>query len=642
MPSSITTDSTHKIAYGCRFDKDMEDWVIELRLYFKNADYRAAQKAAGKKVEVLEKWEHFKNCAEILFGPGSEVEFVWHPWAIDMLQACCENQFVGMAGSSSCGKSEFMGLWLVLNFFADYYHTLCIATSKSLRESKRRIWASVRKYYDHMPPGLDGVICKYTEHPTSCIQSIRNGKRQDNSGIILVPADASQSNTKTNKLQGIKAYKNKKAKSRMFLAGDEYTELSHALSDTLKSNLSNNDEFHAIFAANPASKYDPFGLMVRPKYGWGSIHVEMLQWEMAIGGVCLHFDALKNPNYLAKENIWPCIQHLEKVEAQIAEAGGSNTPKFWRNCRAFWPPAGMEDSGVFSESEITMKGNDTVFDNWGPRARERWGGVDVAFAEGGDRCILMVGDRGVEKDTGKDIVSLVKYFELHADTDNTDEDVEHQIARKIIEHCDEEGIEIDHLGVDATGNGSSFCSILAEMWESNAFRRVQFGGAATERPASDLEDVPSNEKYANRSAELWFYGKEMIRHGQLWGLQWSALVSELTTRKHTTSKSAKGYTVVKIEGKRELRKRCGVSPDIADAMCVMLDTIREAGSFIGNKTYLEEDVRSLENWNEFVKERDVVAKSNQRMVRVGPEAPTTTAAQPWWAKKQPRMARMVR
>lgn len=639
-PTAIEKRGGYKWAYGIRFDEDMADWMIELQCYNKNKQYRDAQKKAGIPIKILPGWKHFINWALHLYGPGCDTQFTWHPWAVRMIKSCCMFQYVGMAGASSCGKSEFMGLWVLGNLLADYDHTMCLVTTQSIREAHGRIWGSVLKYYNALPDGIVGVLLKYTEHPTPTIKVRRNGQWANNAGIRLIPADSSQTGTKTNKMQGLKAHKNRNSKSRVFLAGDEMTELSHALVDTMKNNLSNNDVFHAIAAANPNSKYDAFAVFVKPKYGWAQIHVEMEWWEMEIGGVCLHFDALKNPNYVARQNIWPMIQHFAKVDGQIADAGGKNTPRFWRNCRAFWPPNGAADNGIYSEAEITQGGGDQVYQNFDPaRPKLKWAGVDTAFAEGGDRCVMMLADTGKELGSSKDVVSLDRYIELVPDTDVIGISTELQIARKIIGICEEEGIAPERLGIDSTGAGATFCSILMDEWKLNTFHRASFAGAATLRPVSDLDDTPSNQKYGDRSSEIWFAGKEMLRHGQLFGLSCPKLVTELTSRKHTTAKSTDGNTVIRLESKKELRKRTGCSPDIADGMAVVLDTIRERGGFKGSVTEIENDQRGPENFAKFVKSRCQPLLADRRLSTTREVKSPGAATMPTWGqKKQPHFA----
>lgn len=605
----FTKTSTHKEAYGVKFNLGLEDYEIELSLYARHDELLEKGRVPG----LLKKWEHFVNAAKILYGPDCKSHFVWHPWALKMIKASCANQYVGLAGSSSCGKSEFMGLWLVLNWLADYQHTMCIATSEGIRESLGRIWASVKRYYMSLPTGIDGVIGHYVELPTPRISSIWDKRRQGNAGIMLQPADSSQNNTKDSKMTGFKANKGK-GKGKMYLAGDEFNKLSHALVSTLMNNLSSNDIFHAIAAANPQNKFDPFGAFVKPKNGWGSIHVEMEQWELSNGGICLHFDALKNPNYLAKKNLWP-IQKYEAVEQAIKEAGGENTPNFWRFCRAFWLPAGADgSSGVYSDLEITQKNNDRPIELDDNHPKSRWAGVDTAFKEGGDRCIYMCAEKGVAKETGREAINLLHYKEIVVDTNNTEISRDRQIAKKIVQFCEEDDVPPENMGIDETGAGGSFCTILAEEWENNSFYRCNFGGKPTERPVSDLDETPSNQKYAYRDTEMWFYGKELIRHGQLWNIAWIPLQTEMTERRHTTKKNTNGFPVVQMESKKELRKRTSLSPDIADALFILLDTTRERKGIKGVMTQINNDKRGPENFLKFVKSRNVVLKANRRLV----------------------------
>ena len=168
-PKASVIRDGYKYAYGLRFDADMSDWMIELQCYNRNKEYREAQERAGVEVRVLDGWKHFIHWALHLFGPGCDTQFIWHPWAVRMLKACCMFQYVGLAGSSSCGKSEFMGLWVLGNLLADCDHTLCLVTTQSIREAHQRIWGSVLKYFNALPDGIVGVVLKYTEHPTPVI-----------------------------------------------------------------------------------------------------------------------------------------------------------------------------------------------------------------------------------------------------------------------------------------------------------------------------------------------------------------------------------------------------------------------------------------------------------------------------------------
>ena len=179
---------------------------------------------------------------------------------------------------------------------------------------------------------------------------------------------------------------------------------------------------------------------------------------------------------------------------------------------------------------------------------------------------------------------------------------------------DLEGIPSDHVGVDETGNGAGFCNILAEVWQRMDFHRCCFAGAATTRAVSDLDPTPANQKYANKVCELWHYAKELIRHNQLFNISDPKLISEMTSRRVSTNKSSTGYPVTTIESKRDMTKRTKMSPDIADAMAILLDVIREKKGITTIKTEVDNDTRAPENWVKFVKERCMVKKANRRLI----------------------------
>jgi hypothetical protein len=83
--------------YGFVFPPDFTDWAIELFMY---REGRFSPDSLGRE-------EHFKRAAKHFWHKKTE-NFVWHPWAEEMLSACCNNRFVGFAGCGSSGKSDFL------------------------------------------------------------------------------------------------------------------------------------------------------------------------------------------------------------------------------------------------------------------------------------------------------------------------------------------------------------------------------------------------------------------------------------------------------------------------------------------------------------------------------------------------------
>lgn len=530
------------VRYGYVYPPGTADWSIELHAY------RTVAK------DGTPREENFKRAAMLFFSKTSE-PFVWHPWAEDMLHECCYNQFVGFAGCGSSGKSDFMAVWSLLNWLAAPYHTLSLLTSTSIRDSKKRVWGAIQRYWPAIKPVAPA---KLADTPTPAIYVMKGDQRIEQAGIYLIPAEAKKTNEVTGKMRGMKA-------PRVFLAADELSELSHALLDTAMSNLANNAVLHICAAANPVSYYDPFGKFVEPKEGWSSITVNEDRWETKLGGVCLHFDALRNPNYLARENVWP-IQKWEKIEEAV-ERLGEESPMFWRDYRGFWPPGGISKA-IYSESEIIkFKGDQPPL--W-QGTKVRIAGVDPSFVSGGDRCVVYIGSYGLNRD-GCDQISFDRFYYVEDDASSNDPRT-FQIAEKISAILRSEGVQSRYLGVDVTGGGVPFCDALSRILGANDFLRVHFGGSPSERSLSVYDSTPASEKYVNRVTELWFGAKEYLQNGQLRGVG-PDLASEMTSRNYETRKS--GGMKLCVEPKADMKLRIGRSPDIADAAFVMLEVVRE-------------------------------------------------------------------
>jgi hypothetical protein len=451
-------------------------------------------------------------------------------------------------------NSEFMAVWTLLNWLSAPFHTLGLLTSTSIRDSKKRVWGSVQRYWPAIKPFAPA---KLADTPTPSIYVVKDGVRMEQAGIYLIPAEAKKTAEVTGKMRGMKA-------PRVFIAADELSELSHSLLDTAMSNLANNPFLHICAAANPTSYYDPFGKFAEPKDGWNSISVTSGKWETKFGGVCIHFDALRNPNFLERENKWP-IQKWEKIE-EAKDRLGEDSPMFWRDYRGFWPPQAVSKA-IYSESEIIRFKADQS-PTWRGRV-ERVAGIDPSFVAGGDRCVLYTGSYGTNSD-GSEQVSFDKFHFIEDDASDP-EPRTFQVARKIREIIEQEKIPWRNVGVDVTGGGVPFCDALAKVAGVNEFLRVHFGGAASERQLSAYDPTPAHEKYVNRVSELWFGAKEFIQNGQIRGIG-PDLAQEMTARNYDTRKS--GNMKVVVESKSDMKARIGRSPDIADAAFVMLDVVR--------------------------------------------------------------------
>jgi hypothetical protein len=379
------------------------------------------------------------------------------------------------------------------------------------------------------------------------------------------------------------------------LIADELSDLSHAIITAI-ANVRSHSWFKVLAAANPRNKYDPFSQFVEPKEGWESISVETASWATKRGGLCLHFDDMKNPNWLAKENKWP-IKRWEEVEDAL-NTMDLNSPEFWRNFRGFWSPLGG-DQTIFTDDDIKVPKADQRYplqDFAKNRPKIRAVGVDSAYSTGGDSTVAVIGDLGFSEKDYTPIIDIIGVEELTIDANVKTATASAQIGKKVLDVIQRYGVSIPDLGFDSTQITAG--DALAAELGSNDFFRVSFAGSATTAPVSNLDPTPAVEKYTNRMTELWFFAKELLRHAQLFGIT-DEIANQLIARKYALGNGGK----VTAEEKKEMKKRTGGrSPDHADAMCILLDVFRHRHGLraSGMKHIQNKTQAGSEAWLEFV------------------------------------------
>jgi hypothetical protein len=618
-----------KIKYGLEWDDAYDDYMIELKMY-----QFPGWHPPGHRVKP---YEHFIRAAQMIWGKNNPSQkFIWHPWAVDMTIQACENKELGLAGPSSCGKSEWSAVWILLNLYADPQHTLGYATSTTLQTAKKKIWGSVVRYFEATPTHIRAHLT-LVENPSPEIYVERGGRKVPQCGVSLVACASAQGREAINKLQGSKANADSDALSvlepghgRILMMADELSDLSQAILSAM-DNLKNGGMWHSFVAAsNPRNHLDPFSRFVEPADGWESIDVNTSIWRTKRGGVCLHFDDLKSPNYLQyleyhnevnqglhrddNNNIIPYRKKwpIKGGDTIYEETQTSDilSPLYWRNSRGYWSPVGSENT-IYTAEDIKASGADKLFDDWlNTRPKIRCMGVDLAHSSGGDFTVAVIGDMGWCAKRRCLVVEIVAVEEINTDASNKKQTHTHQMGEKIKTLAQKYRVAIPDIGVDST-NPSAADGVVAALG-SNDIVRVSFGGNATDVPVSDLDPTPAKDKYGNRMTELWFFGKELLRHRQLYGIT-DDIAMELVARYYETSKAG-GIIKLVAEPKPEMKKRTGgASPDHADAMCILLDVFRQRHGLRTTETKLENQVNgSKAAWLDFCNKQSS-ARSGRRI-----------------------------
>ena len=516
---------------------------------------------------------HFKRIVSALWPEDGPKPFVWHPWAERMLEAACNNQYLAVAGCASSGKTDCFAIWAIVNFIVAPYDTMVLVTSTTLKDSRKRIWGSIRDYWQAAPP-LPGKL-------VDSMGLIRfedgTGGTSDKCGITLIAAEKKKEKEAVGKLIG---FKNK----RVIVIADEMPELSESILEASASNLSLNPEFQFIGIGNPASRFDAFGILSKPKGGWQSISPMDDEWDTDRGR-CIRFDGEKSPNVITGKLIYPWIVTQAKLDDARARFG-ENSLAYYRMFRGYWAPTGDEDN-IYSETEIISAGADG--DAIWLEPPTRVAALDPAFTNGGDRTPIQFGEFGISRD-GIPTLMLTHRKLLQDNVHDKKRTRTEQIVQQFRDACTENGVEPWCCAFDKSGAGGPFGDVVAMSWSPEVLG-VQFGGKASELPVSISDNTLSSDRYVNRVSELWFGAKELIRTGQFKGVD-RELAKEMCARKYSTKKGTS--LRMEVESKTDMKARTGASPDLADAAMILIELCRQRFGFGGMTVTMKKHETSVQ------------------------------------------------
>jgi hypothetical protein len=520
----------------------------------------------------LTRFEHFQKAADILWNnPESSRRVVWNRWTNRMIRGMIEHQFVGLAGAGSSGKSDSAALFCLVEWLSAPTETMCLVCSSTLAGARGRIWKSVTEYWNALEAQWKrrGLVLpgKLVDSKGKIVGMDANGKYSEALGIWLIAAGKDDQGEADKKLKGLKA----PAGGRMRLIADEFSDLGMCVYTAMVGNLATNDDFKGIGMANPGSKLTPFGRFVEPAEGWSSLSVGMEEWKTRYG-VCLSFDALHSPRMIEPDGDirYPWMQSQEDI-TRMKTAFGEDSVEYWAQVRGMFCPTGRERT-VWSELELLEAVKGVREDEWDAGPRLMVAALDPAFTTGGDRSPLMWAECG--KINGKRVMGNIRFRICSEVDESASSEAQLTVSEHVINQfrqlAADHGIPARRCGYDATGGGTVFGQWLQTKW-SPAVVAVRFGEAPTERRASSTE---AHLVFGNRVAQLWVQPKALVREGQIRGIPME-VVEELCQRQWDTRRNEGSKTY--IESKKEMRKRTGKSPDLADTFAILVEVAIQNG-----------------------------------------------------------------
>lgn len=559
----------------------------------------------------LGRFGHFQQYVDLLWNnpdSGSMKRCIWNPWANRMFNKMCEETELGVAGCTSAGKSDPAALYGVASYTMDPTHTLVLVMSTSIKEAKKRIWKTVREYWEAIPH-LPGKPAWATNEIRGL--NYRGDGYGESSGLYLMAAEQGSEKESVNKLIGMKAprtgnqseayedlikqpefadlkkyYDRETLKDliprlynisqdrigKLILIVDEATGVAEAVLTAVKTNLKpgNVGHFQIIMLGNPNLPYDTFGDFCRPEGGWDTVDlIRDDEWRTHTGGLCIRFNAEKNPRITENNEKFSWMLRQKEID-DMERDYGRDSLYFHRMVLGTWCLAGG-GSGIYTPADIELSGarksaEDVV---WGDKPTP-CSFLDPAFTAGGDRAYVTFGLVGVSME-GKPLLVKTEGTAIKVNVNDFQVPPNYQIVRAWKAMCIERGVRPEHAGYDSTGGGLPFGDIVRAQW-SPAVLGLSSAGTASKTPTGEkkpgripgrTEDVLACERFANKATEIWYGAKKLFRSGQLFGVN-EELAKELCSRQH--SKKAGGDArVLKAEDKRTYKDREGKSPDESDS-----------------------------------------------------------------------------
>lgn len=557
----IIHSGMHVHKYGYKYSSKIENAIeLERHVLLKGAP------------EMEERLVHFKRyCA----GYYPNIEF--NPWTDRVLDACLNRKYetrqgnttirvVCLTGCATASKTFSVNVFAAVWWLLDPLNSAVVITSTTKDAMSQRSWPIIMEMYSNRQGGAFGNM----------IASKHKWQAAEGNDKHSILCQALQKGDIPRAIENVKGVHT----PRRLIIVDEANETHESILAAIPNARKGCQEFLVIIIGNARSRLDQHGRLCEPRLGWSSLTIDSGIWQtkgiseyQIPPGWCHHFDGEKSPNVLAGKTIWPYLYSWE--DHQAALHGGEeyrHSIGYWSNDRGFWPADDLKFT-VLSETMIERhQAYDTFKKFVFVKVVKKLGALDPAF--GGDKPMFCVGTLG-ELEDGKLALQLEKGIELkiHA---TSKEPADYQLYEQVQRICADEKIEHDGFGIDSTGTGRGVAAILVHEW-SDQIMQVEFGGAASDAPASETDSRPGNEVYWNRVTELWWHVREAVTGEVIRGIYREAAI-QFCGREYEIR--GRKYFVVP---KDECKKRIHRSPDDADAISIMVEVAKQHG-LIGGAT----------------------------------------------------------
>lgn len=522
-------------------------------------------------------------CGHLIWGPGM---FNVKPRCVRMvLKNIYDYQKIIVFGGAAQGKS-FSGIaWLLLRWLQDPQGTTIKVMSVTGKHTESNIFGTLKMLHENTLVPMAGF------RGGESISFTEGDKR---AAISIVRVHAGDDNSEV--LQGFHPLPRKDKhplfgdQTAVMAVMDECEGIPNGVWTGVSNMLSTGDKDHVKVMCfyNPKDITAKPAQLAEPRGGWGEFDVETGvqgkdEWDSREGWRVVRLDPKKSENVLERKEVHKGFQTYEKNREYETKDGG-NSQHLYVFGRGAYPPDSAVNTVTPQRVITQMRGEFTFVGQ-----TVKYGSCDVAI-DGRDEAVFSVGryghatafkrvvigpdgQRGIERVVFKNARKVAQLDQQFALPKGSTEIV----ASAIKKHCLALQIAPENFLSDASGNGEPVYILLhTEAFWSTKVRGVRFGEPATNLKMLDEDVQLAVDQYDGNVSEVLF---AITRWGEAGCLavaptvQAQELEREIGGRRYVLGP---GQTL-KVEDKKEYKKRLSRSPDWGDSFAIWLHAIRTGG-----------------------------------------------------------------
>src|SRR5215469_1471944 len=511
--------------------------------------------------------ERYALAGMLLWGPAL---FNGKPRAVQqLLKFIRENQNFICLGAAAVGKTYTMICYLLLDWIRDPDYTEIKIISTTSGHAKAQSFSTLQRLYKSalIPlPGLsmDGFIGLNPKDRHSAIQLVAIPQGEDGKGVMQ--GHHPQPRKSPHPTFG--------AMSRCRALLDEAEEIPSGIWEGVANLLASGfgpEAVKVMCATNPRDVTSKLAQLAEPPNGWTTLDLDKdLTWESSERWKVLRMDGVTTENVVERKLVYPGFLTWEGFQTYALELGGQS-PRYLTFGRAMYPLAALQNTLIpYSLLEAVI--GQYIYD----QRTIGCAGVDLAF-EGGDRIVLFAGRYGraigFQPVNGQPTLWKKPRYCVQADQFyELPKEKTLALASSIETRLTQLKVHPEWVTCDRTGVGTGTHDALCEQWNPSV-RGVMWGAEA-----SSLKILADDHDYAVEIAdgvdtEMYLRVRKFLEFGFLAfhpQIQTPQLFKELSGRRYQPApKGPSGKPRIRLEPKKEFKRRLGWSPDIADALVMM-------------------------------------------------------------------------